>query len=346
MQEDGCPLFRAGDQMVLDLPGVDLNASPKVCALAVTKLMKETELGGCPEVGSPIASGQLLCPREASPVRFEVEAVEASPRAAAPEGDLVQDISAAVAHLRTIPIFRPLPAAFLSKLAHRIRGESYPDGELILHKGHPGRAFFVVRKGNVDILDFADTQMASVVSTLREGDCFGEMSILTGAPVAANVRAHGPVEVYALDKADFELLLRENPFMAARFTRLMAQRLAAANYRIVQEGKKSFSGKLSVMNVPTVLQVLADTRRSGTLVIETYDRKRGEVAFAEGDIYDASTSDAEGEEAVYGLLAWSEGDFSFDPTRVPTTDRVEVGVMNLLLEGMRRLDEQAAEATG
>lgn len=343
MEEDGCPLFRTGEQMVLDLPAIDLSSSPKVCALVVAKLLREAEREGCESVTSPIQSGRLLCPRTESPVRFEVETVEHTSTALAPQGDLVQNITAAVAHLRTIPIFRPLPAAFLSKLAHRIRSTKHEPGQLILQKGHPGRAFFVVRKGHVEILDFAETKMTSVVSTLREGDCFGEMSILTGAPVAANVRAQGEVELYALDKSDFELLLRENPFMAARFTRLMAQRLVAANFRIVQEGNKSFSGKLSVMTLPTVIQVLADTRRSGTLVVETYDRKKGEIAFAAGGIFDAQMPGKTGEEAIYGLLAWTDGDFSFDASRVPTTDTIDVGVMNLLLEGMRRLDEAAAE---
>lgn len=342
VSEDACPLFRAGDQMVLDLPSVDLNSSPKVCALAVAEFLRTAKLGGCDEARVPLPDGPFLCPRTEAPVRFDVETVARAEPTATPQGDLVRDITAAVAHLRTIAIFRPLPAAFLSKLANRIRRTAYEPGQLILQKGHPGRAFFVVNKGKVEILDFAKTKMASVVGTLREGDCFGEMSILTGAPVAANVRAQGEVELYVLDKADFELLLRENPFMAARFTRLMAQRLVAANYRIVQEGKKSFSGKLSVMNLPTVIQVLSDTRRSGTLVIESYDRRKGEIAFADGAIFEATVGEAESQEAVYGLLGWQEGDFSFDPGRVPTADSVGTGVMNLLLEGMRRIDEAAA----
>lgn len=339
VEEDGCPLFSQGDQMVLDLPEVDLNSSQKVCALTVAHYLAGLDKSPCADLEAPASQSSLLCPRAHRPVRFEVEPVEEARKVSPPEGDLVRDITAAVAHLRSIPIFRPLPAAFLSRLAHRIRTEVKEDGELILQKGHPGDAFFVVREGKVEVMDFADTKMASVVTTLKAGDCFGEMSILTGAPVAANVRARGHVELYALTKEDFEHLLRDNPFMAARFTRLMAQRLVAANFRIVQEGKKSFSGKLSVMNLPTVLQVLADTRRSGTLVVEGYDRRRGEVAFAQGDLFDAHLEGLSGEEAIYALLSWQEGDFAFDAGRVPTEDRVKSGVMNLLLEGMRRLDE-------
>ena len=343
LHEEGCPLFSQGDQMVLDLPGVDLASSPKVCALAVTKFLGHADASDCGNAVSPIHKGELICPRKEKPVRFSVESVEQQDRAHAPEGALVDNITEAVAHLRTIPIFRPLPATFLSKLAHRIRTETLEDGQLILQKGHPGSAFFVVKRGKVAIMDFADAQMASVVTTLKTGDCFGEMSILTGAPVAANVRAHGEVELYALERAEFEMLLRENPFMAARFTRLMAQRLVAANFRIVQEGNKSFSGKLSVMNIPTVIQVLADTRRYGTLVVDSYDGRRGEVAFSDGSVFDARCEGLEGEEAVYRLLSWTEGDFSFDPQRAPGEDRVQVGVMNLLLEGMRRLDEASQD---
>lgn len=339
LEEDGCPLFSQGDEMVLDLPEVDLTSSRKVCALTIAKFLEGLDKSPCEGLSAPVGDGELLCPRASRPVRFEVEAVDEERKVSAPEGDLVRDITAAVAHLRSIPIFRPLPAAFLSRLAHRIRTESKEDGELILQKGHPGDAFFVVREGKVEVMDFADTKMASVVTTLKAGDCFGEMSILTGAPVAANVRARGHVELYALSKEDFEHLLRDNPFMAARFTRLMAQRLVAANFRIVQEGKKSFSGKLAVMNIPTVVQVLADARRSGTLVVEGYDRRRGEVAFSDGDVFDAHLDSLTGEEAVYALLAWQEGDFAFDPGRVPTEDKVKSGVMNLLLEGMRRIDE-------
>ena len=347
LEEDGCPLFSQGDQMVLDLPEVDLSTSQKVCALTVAKLLGELDKSACEGLSSPVAQGDFLCPRSRRPVRFEVEAVDEERRVSAPEGDLVRDITAAVAHLRSIAIFRPLPAAFLSRLAHRIRTETKEDGELILQKGHPGDAFFVVREGNVEVMDFADTKMASVVTTLKAGDCFGEMSILTGAPVVANVRARGRVQLYALSKEDFEHLLRDNPFMAARFTRLMAQRLVAANFRIVQEGKKSFSGKLSVMNLPTVIQVLADTRRSGTLLVEGYDRRRGEIAFSSGDLFDAHVEGLTGEEALYALLAWSEGDFAFDAGRIPTEDRLKSGVMNLLLEGMRRLDEaERGDAAG
>lgn len=336
-RDKDCPIFQLGDQMVLDLPGVDLASSSKICPFALARFIQDLDPSACEQAQPLIERGTFECPRSSSPVLFDVEALPDPVEA--PVGTLVSNFRATATHLRTIPIFRPMPSAFLVRLARRIRLQRHQDRDVILQKGHPGRAFFIIKDGSVDIVGFAGESVSSVVTHLRTGDCFGEMSILTGAPIAVNVEARGPVELYRLEKTDFNRLLRENPFMASRFTRLMAQRLAAANYRIVQEGSRSFSGKLSVMSLPTVVQVLADSSRSGKLRLVDYKGREGSLGFSEGRIFTATVRNLTGEEAFYRLIRWDEGDFSFDSGSKPEQDEIQVGVMNLLLEGMRRIDE-------
>ena len=113
----------------------------------------------------------------------------------------------AIAHLRSIPIFRALPATFLAELAHRMRSEKYSDGGVILQKGHAGRAFFVVAEGTVEVMDFADHDVASVVTRLRSKDCFGEMSILEPAPRSATVRAVAPTMLVKITNEHVDQLL-------------------------------------------------------------------------------------------------------------------------------------------
>ena len=343
VEEDACPLFRAGDQMVLDPPGADLGSSSQVCLPTVQKLLTELATVSC-EDETPSLPDKVICPRVSSPVRFDVETLPDLHPRPLPLQDMLQDISAAVNYLRSVPIFAPLPAPFLSQLAHRIRVERYREGELVLEKGQAGRAFFVVREGLLEIRDFAEGEVSSVVTRLRNRDCFGEMSILTRSPVAATVVATTEVILFVIDKLDFESMIRENPFMAASFTRLMAARLAAANFRIVQEGVKSFSGKLSIMNIATVLQVMADSTRSGTVEIKAADGQRASVGFNRGNIYEIGCGDLTGDEALFHIMPWDEGEFWLDGRRVPEDDVVQTGVMTLLLESMRRLDEQARDA--
>ena len=344
VEEDGCPIFRAGDQMVLDLPGVDIGASKQVCVLVIQKLLAEHQPFICEESGLEDLPRKFVCPRAFAPVQFEVEALPDVLPGPPSTQDMLQDISAAVGYLRSVPIFAPLPAPFLSQLARRIRVERYNVGEKVLEKGQPARAFFVIREGVLEIRDFAEGEVSSVVTHLRGRDCFGEMSLLTRSPIAATVVAMSQVVLYVIDKSDFESMLRENPFMAASFTRLMAARLAAANFRIVQEGMKSFSGKLSAMNLATVLQVLADTTRSGTLEVKTTRGERASVGFNRGDIFDIRCGEASGEDALVRIMPWTEGEFWLDARRIPEEDLIQTGVMTLLLESMRRLDEQERES--
>jgi CRP-like cAMP-binding protein len=341
--ESGCPIFQAGDHMVLDLPGVDVGASAGICALAIAKFLADVDASGCDTTESPLEKGEFRCPRSRLPVIFDVEAM---PEMQEPErriSNLRDDIPAAVKHLRSIPIFRALPASFLAQLAHRIRVEDYGMGETILQKGHLAPAFFVVVSGNAEVVAFAEEEVSAVVRALKEKDCFGEMSLLTGAPAAASVVSTSDLRVYSISKEDFDQMLRENPFMASRFTRLMASRLLAANFLLVKEGSKSFSGKLSVMSLPTVVQVLSESSRSGTLVLEAYDGKKGKIGFSEGRIFEAGLGSLEGEEAFYELLRWRNGDFWLDPRAIPSEDQIKTGVMGLMLEGMRRMDESSRD---
>ena len=338
-REVDCPLFRVGDQMVLELPKVDTHASSEVCPYALAHYLETADANRCETERAPELT-TFDCPRHRSPVTFEVE--ELKEREELPTtGDLVRDVKSAVAHLRSIPIFRPLPAHFLARLVHWIRPGHFGDGQYVLQKGQAGELFCVVRAGEVEV-QTSEGDIRTVVTRMGPGDCFGEMSILTGSPVGADVVAKGSVDLYTLTKADFERLLRDNPFMAARFTRLMAQRLAAANYRIRQEESRSFSGKLSVMSLPTVAQVLADSSRSGTLTLRG-PRGRARIGFYQGRVYTAEVDRLAGQEAFYSLLRWEHGDFDFDPDKVPEKDTVAMGVMNLILEGMRRLDEERIE---
>lgn len=339
-EEIGCPLFRAGDQMVIDLPGVDRTASANVCALTVAKVVAELGLGPCEGAALPALPPQVLCPRSERPVLFDVQRLEDSDSAAPlMMGSITGDLGQAVAALRSVPIFRPLPAGVLASLVEKIRIEQYEPRQTVVEKGTMGRAFYIVYQGDLEVVGYADQEVASVVSRLRARDCFGEMSLLTGAPCAATVVAASDVTLLTIPKEDFERLLRENTYMASCFTRLLASRLMATNILLVKEGSKPFSGKLQEMPLPTVLQVLADSNRSGTLIIDDYCGKQARVAFSQGRIFEAHVGDLSGEAAIFALLRWTKGDFWLDKRMVPTEDKVDCSVMGLLLEGMRRQDE-------
>ena len=89
-----------------------------------------------------------------------------------------------------LPAFDDLPVEILNDLAGRVTLRGFRPGQAVFRQGDRPTAFYVVRKGRVEVEeedpDSGDTQ---VLRTLERGDSFGEMGLLESAPREATVRA-------------------------------------------------------------------------------------------------------------------------------------------------------------
>ena len=104
-------------------------------------------------------------------------------------------------------------------------------------------------------------------------------------------------------------------------------------------GRRGVSGSLTEMGLPDMVQVLWHGRKTGALRIRS-EGETGEIHFVQGLIYNAMWSHLRGEEAFYALLKLTEGEFSLDPNHEEPQQVIQVSPEALLLEGMRRLDEE------
>jgi response regulator RpfG family c-di-GMP phosphodiesterase len=102
---------------------------------------------------------------------------------------------------------------------------------------------------------------------------------------------------------------------------------------------RGVSGSLEEMALPDVVQILYHGRKSGKLLIES-GSNRGEVQFSEGQIYNAIFGDKQGEEAFYEMLKVTSGHFELDFNFRTEDRRIQMSPESLLLEGMRRFDEE------
>ncbi|HZS05622.1 MAG TPA: DUF4388 domain-containing protein [Blastocatellia bacterium] len=107
----------------------------------------------------------------------------------------------------------------------------------------------------------------------------------------------------------------------------------------------AIEGDLRDITISSFVQVLCIERRKTTLIV----RRRGEegaVFFDDGEIVHAAVGDCEGAEALYRLLTWSDGSFHTNDQIMAPGRTIGVSWNNLLLEGMRRIDEQARARAG
>jgi len=101
-------------------------------------------------------------------------------------------------------------------------------------------------------------------------------------------------------------------------------------------------GSLSQLSVPDLLQTAEAGRRSGTVTFR-HNGSQGTVWMKEGFVVDAEVEgECRGEEAVYAIAIWDTGTFEANFGDIEVDEVLRVPPSSLLLEAMRRFDEESA----
>jgi len=101
-------------------------------------------------------------------------------------------------------------------------------------------------------------------------------------------------------------------------------------------------GSLEQLSVADLLQTAEAGRRTGTVTFR-HGGKKGMVWLRDGFVIDAEVeNESLGEEAVYSIAVWTTGTFEANFGEMEIDERFQIQPSSLLLEAMRRLDEESA----
>ena len=129
----------------------------------------------------------------------------------------------AVSILRDEPLFECLSENQLNQMVNQARLKLFGRGEPVIEEGAAGESMFVMLRGAANV--FVSKNGSKIqVATLRAGDCFGEMSLLTGEPRSATVRAEGDCYVMEIGKPVMGKVLSDAPTCMEQLSQLLAQR--------------------------------------------------------------------------------------------------------------------------
>ena len=100
----------------------------------------------------------------------------------------------------------------------------------------------------------------------------------------------------------------------------------------------AFQGSLAELHLPDIIQLISVSGKTGVFHL-TDGALKGRIYLNDGKIVHAELEDTSGEEAVYALAIWSQGDFRFEPGIATDQRTITKSNTNLLMEAARRLDE-------
>lgn len=134
--------------------------------------------------------------------------------------------SEALAEIASIPLLKPLSEESLAVLAGRLSIEEYGDREVIVYQGDPGDSLYILHRGTCNVEIATGTQPTTTVATLIPPAFFGEMSLLTGEPRSATVRAVGDTLVFVIERCLFRDILVAHPEVSEALAQALAVRQA------------------------------------------------------------------------------------------------------------------------
>jgi CRP-like cAMP-binding protein len=140
-----------------------------------------------------------------------------------PASSLQEDHAEAFSILRGERLFDCLSEEQLNQLVQDARLKLFGRGESVIEEGAAGDSMFVLLRGAANV--FVSKNGSKVqVAALGAGDCFGEMSLLTGEPRSATVHTNGDCYVMEIGKPVMAEVLREAPGCLEKLSELLAQR--------------------------------------------------------------------------------------------------------------------------
>jgi CRP-like cAMP-binding protein len=113
--------------------------------------------------------------------------------------------------MATSPVFQAVSPEERKSVLARFTVRRFMAGEKIIEEGRPGTGFYVILVGCASVRHRVPDGTQVDLSILREGDYFGEMSLLSGATAQATVRAESITEVLVLAPQDFYDLAADHP---------------------------------------------------------------------------------------------------------------------------------------
>jgi CRP/FNR family transcriptional regulator, cyclic AMP receptor protein len=154
--------------------------------------------------------------------------------------------------LELVPLFERLKASELKYIQQYVTLQRFKFRDQIIRHGSGNQYFYIIKSGRVRICCPVDDGGELTIKILRDGDFFGEMSLLEREACSATAICMEACEIYTIRQDKFRKILREIPVLSSRMLKHMSQRIRYSNSCI-----QNLNCRNSVRRISRVLNQLA-----------------------------------------------------------------------------------------
>jgi CRP-like cAMP-binding protein len=345
-EERACPIYNVGEEFKVEQMALAVPEGKPACLMMVRELMKAVADKKSMERFSPygLKKVKFECGGCTGLIRFEFKkekdfaTLQMKLLAAAEQKARMRHLDKFYDLLRGIEIFEPLNEDSLRDLSAQLQLKEFDANKIILKKGEPGTSLYIMLEGRVAVIG----DDGQTLSEMSAGEIFGEMSLLSGESITTSIHSREKTRLATLSSKDFKHVLNRYPVLQVFFYRMLVER-AQSNTMRAGTISSGMTGKLSEINPVELFQLINSSQKTGKVQL-TLDDGNAIVTFHEGELVRTQYRNLSEKEAFFTLLAKGEGNFTYTSGLTAEEKELPVigGFMGLIMEGMRRVDEQGA----
>lgn len=126
--------------------------------------------------------------------------------------------------MEQVPVLSPLSDQELTLLSQNINIELYGKGEFIVQEGEDGDSMYIIRSGTCEAMRKGKTGRYKLLSTMENGEFFGEISLLTGEKRSATIKAVEDTSLIVIKKSVFSKIIIANPVISKDIADVVLER--------------------------------------------------------------------------------------------------------------------------
>jgi CRP/FNR family transcriptional regulator len=127
--------------------------------------------------------------------------------------------------LKSILYFSDLGLVELESVSELVFEKTADRAEMVLLEGESAENLYFVASGVVKVFKTSVEGKEQILSIVRPGESFNDVSIFDDGPNPASVRTMGPVLLYGIKKNDMEAIIRDHPQIALNVIKVLARRV-------------------------------------------------------------------------------------------------------------------------